>query len=223
MNLDELENINWSKRRELHVYLGSAICKFQITDLPGTVKEKELQTVAAAQMAHRLGLNIAEWEFTCQADRRNNKIIICASRRAIVDRIKSLAKEKRLKLSSLKPFAAVVWNEVGKIVDIANPGMSLIVAENDALTTFTAKAGILQAMNSFYHRQEAELINREVKRLQLSATAEHSVGIAVPAALRHIAASHLEKVLQKPQSASNRGSDFTDMLLCDEAGNTLDD
>jgi hypothetical protein len=224
LSFKELDNINWNKRRKLHVYLGSALCKFLVADLPNAAKEQEYPTLAAAQMAHRLGLDVAEWEFTCEADRRNNKLFICASRRAVIERIEILAPELRLELLSLKPFTAGIWNGYTNTVDAALPGNSLIAVENDALTTFTAQAGVLQTINSFYHRGEPDLINREVRRLQLSLGEEHYVAIALPATLRHFVAHHSKKVVEKPDAELLRRSpDFSDIMLSNEIKNALND
>jgi hypothetical protein len=71
----EAVSANLKKRQTLNVYVGSCFCKFLVADLPEGVTDKEAPSVAAAQMAHKLGLNLAEWEFTAKSQARAKKCL----------------------------------------------------------------------------------------------------------------------------------------------------
>jgi hypothetical protein len=223
LNFDAVEGMGKERRRRLRVYLGSALCKFLVDELPDGVRDDEYLDVASAQTAHKLGLTASEWEFTFQLRKSDRKIFTCALRKQVAERIRTLAAKHRLKLMSMTPFVAALWNESTKFSDdAASSNLSLIVVEEDSFTTLASSDGVIHSMNSFFHRSEADLVNREVNRLQFSFGVEQNIGVALLEKLRPIVDHQPEKLIRVRQAQSQqRRHDFSDLMFCDEAGEAV--
>lgn len=219
LNFDAVEGMDWERRRRLHVYLGSALCKFMVDDLPDGVRDEEYLAVASAKMAHKLGMTPSEWAFTSQVSKADRRTFTCALRKNIADRVNALAAEHKLKLVSMTPFVASLWNECEKAPDgAADSNFSLIVIEGDAFTTLAAKDGVIQSMNSFFHRGESDLVDREVNRLQLSLGVQQKIGVALLKRLRPFVDHQPEKLVQARHVQPLRSRpDFSDLMFRDEA------
>lgn len=223
LNLDVVAQLPGSKRRSLHVYLGSALCNFVVGELPDSVRDRESSAVASAQMAHGLGLTHSEWEFTSQTAGGGRKTFTCALRKNAAERIRFLAAAHRLKLVSMKPFVANLWNECTRIDSLGDESnLALVAIENDTFTTLIAKHGFIQSINRFFHRRESDVVTREVNRLQLSYGMDQKIGVALPATLRPCVDHQQEYVIQGNGSQIlQRRLDFVDLMFKNEEGGTL--
>jgi len=223
LNLDVVAQPMGSKSRSLHVYLGSALCNFVVGELPDNVRNRESSAVASAQMAHRLGLTHSEWEFTSQTARGGRKTFTCALRRDAAERIRFLAAAHRLRLVSMRPFAANLWNECTRTHGFASElDVALIAVEEDTFTTLVAKDRSLQSINRFFHRRESDVVTREVNRLQLSYGMDQKIGVALSAKLRPSLDHQGANVIQVYRSRTHRRRlDFGDLMFQDEEGGAL--
>jgi hypothetical protein len=154
----------------------------------------------------------------------SKKMFISALRGTVFERVKSLATDRGLKLVSLKPFAEGIWNTFADRKDgPSDSAASLIVVEDDSFTTFSARAGVLEAMSTFFHRREATLLEREVSRLRFTFGVDHGVAVALPAHLASLAQSHVDKLLLRSDfSVDKCHVDFRDLVFATEGAGSDD-
>jgi hypothetical protein len=210
-------------RRPLHVYAGSALGKFMAIDLPqGLRDESEARAAAQAQMQHQLGLQAADWHFTLDRAVAPAKSIVCAVRRNAMERLQSLAQENGLRLVSLKPFVAGVWNAVQRKAAGDGVAQSALVAiEDDAFTVLVEASGKLVSMSTLSHRRESDLVDREIRRLGYSfGTETHgAIRIALPRHLSALAQAVPEKVvLREDYMEQGLYANFRDLLFASSPG-----
>lgn len=218
LNFDVMSSSAGRRPRRLHVYMGSALCKFLVVEFPVGIKNEEYALVSRSQMIHQLGLEISEWEFTSQVVKADGKIITCAVRKAVVERIRDLAKKKRMTLASVKPFVAQLWNDCAKAKpneDISS--FSLIAVEADAFTTVSAAEGVVQSINCFFHRGDCNLVSREGSRLQLANGKDHAIRVALLTEYRSNIEHKREELIRNQEFWPNgRRPDFVDLLSLDD-------
>jgi hypothetical protein len=196
-------------RRPLHIYLGSALCRFMVTALPqGLHDEAECQAAAAAQMRHHLGLD-GGWTVALDAGSQPARAVACAVRQELVGQLGRLADANKLVLASVRPFATMVWNAAQGGTD------ALIVVEDDAFTLFASGAAGLDTVSTLAHRRERELIDRELRRVALSAGAGGSaVRLALPAHLDAMAPASAARALRMDaRLGRERYADFRDLVF----------
>ncbi len=197
------------RRRPLHVYLGSALCRFMVAKLPqGLRDEAERQAAAAAQMRHHLGLD-GGWTVALDAAAQPAGAVACAVRQELVGQLARLADANRLVLASVRPFATAVWNT-------ARPGKdALIVVEDDAFTLFASGAAGLDTINTLAHRREHELIDRELRRVALASGAGGSaVRLVLPPHLDAMAPASAARALgMDARPGREHYADFRDMVF----------
>ncbi len=203
------------QRRNLHVYLGSALCQFMVTTLPqGLRNEHERLAAAKAQMMHRLGLNVEEWQFTLDDSAQAQGRIACSVRQALMAQLRSLSEAYKLTLVSVRPFASVVWNTL-QMKASSTACSSLLVVEEDALTLFASASGTLESISTLMHGREIGLIDREVRRLALAVGAEERpVHLVLPAHLDSMAPAFASQALRGSDYLKNECyADFRDLLF----------
>ncbi len=208
-----------TKRRvNLHVYVGSALSRFMALALPAGLRDLGEQRAAAqAQMQQQLGLNPADWNFTLDPQRPPAKSVVCAVRRNVIERIEALSTQHGLRLMSLQPYVAGVWNAFQERKNA--PESALIAIEEDAFTVFVASAGALESMSTLYHRRESGLVEREIKRLGMSAGGvEQEIGVALSNGLAGMAQTNPDRILLKAAYLKEAiYADFRDLLFASEA------
>ncbi len=205
-------------RPRLHVYVGSALCKFMAVALPLELHAiDELRAAGQAKMQHQLGLNAADWVFTLDSASPGGKAIVCAARRNVMDRVHELTAKTGLRLWSLKPYVVGIWNVAQKKVRAATPSATALIAiEEDAFTVWMTRAGILDAMNTLGHAREPELVSREMKRLAfiLGDDANENIGLALAPSLSSMMPPNAGKLLLRSAYVKeNRYADFRDLLF----------
>lgn len=187
----------------LVVHVGSALSKFMILELPvGLQNEQEEQAAAQAQMQHQLGLSLGQWEYTLDQLPVRGKVVVCALRADIGMRLRQLASARGLRLFSLRPYVVGVWNAMqqrhGSPAPVSDGGRALMMVETDAFTIVIEKNGTMKAMSAMAHRREADVINREIRRMaySLDENAQGSIRLAVVGEILPQVQSHTEKVLR---------------------------
>jgi hypothetical protein len=196
----------------LHVYLGSALCRFMVATLPqGLRDDAERQAAAAAQMRHHLGLDGAEWSFALDAAAQPSSTVVCAVRQDLIGQLRRLAAAHRLVLASVRPFATGIWN-----ASQSSGAEALIVVEDDAFTLFAPGTTGLEAVNTLAHRREHELIDRELRRVALARGAGGSgaVRLALPAHLDAMAPASARRALGRSGHLDREHhADFRDLVF----------
>ncbi|CAM3143767.1 hypothetical protein [Janthinobacterium lividum] len=218
LNFDALK---LRKRRyaTLYVHVGSALGKFMMLRLPSELQgEQEERAAAEAQMQHQLGLNAGQWEFTLDHLPTRGKIVACALRADIGARLRQLANEHSLRLLSVRPYVAGVWNAMQLLRGPAtlNGGRAVMMVERDAFTIVIEKEGKMDAMSTMIHRCETEVINREIRRMaySLGEDAQRHVYLAVAGELLPLAQLHADKVVRHEDFLQpNLYADFRDLLF----------
>ncbi|MES2298131.1 MAG: hypothetical protein V4582_13885 [Pseudomonadota bacterium] len=188
------------RRPQLHVYAGSGLCKFMTLALPSGLRDHDERTaLVQAQMQRQLGINGSDWEFTFDTGPAEVNTIACALRRPVLERIHELSTEYGLRLMSVKPFVAGVWNAFRNRHASPPEAESVLIAiEDDAYTVLVARSTTLKAMSTLSHRGEHGLVEREVKRLGLSAGANaHDIRLAISQSVTSLAKDRATMILQK--------------------------
>lgn len=207
--------------RTLHVYAGSALCRFMAVDLPpGLRDEAEARAAAQGQMQHQLGLQPGDWEFSLDRAAGAGKSVACAARRVVVERVRALAQEHGLRLVSFRPFIAGVWNALHE-KRAAAPDAALLAVEHDAFTTFIERAGKLDAVGSLAHQRPDDLAERELRRLSYSfgGDAQETIRLLLPEALRTQATAHAGKMPRRADYLhAGLYADFRDLLFQPDEG-----
>ncbi|QKY11972.1 hypothetical protein [Janthinobacterium lividum] len=202
LNFDALK---LRKRRyaTLAVHVGSALGKFMMLQLPpGLQGEQEERAAAEAQMQHQLGLNPGQWEFTLDHMPARGKVVACALRADIGARLRQLANENGLRLLSIRPYVAGVWNAMQLRRAPPAPALpgdrAVIMIERDAFTIAIEKDGAMNAMSAMTHHREPDMINREMRRMaySLGEDVQQHICLAVAGELLPLAQLHAEKVLK---------------------------
>ncbi|MDN2704473.1 hypothetical protein O0881_21050 [Janthinobacterium sp. SUN100] len=218
LNFDAIE---LRKRRyaTLAVHVGSALGKFMIFQLPpGLQGEQEERAAAEAQMQYQLGLNPGQWEFTLDHLPARGKVVACALRADIVARLRQVAREHGLRLLSVRPYVAGVWNAMQLRCGPAtlNDGRAMMMVERDAFTIVIEKEGKMDAMSAMTHRREAEVINREIRRMaySLGEDAQRHAYLMVAGELLPLAQLHVDKVVRHENLLQPiLYADFRDLLF----------
>jgi hypothetical protein len=207
-------------RKNLHVYVGSSLCKFMVVDLPPNLhKEQEQQLMLQAHMQHQLGLNGSEWNFTFDRVRQPQKAIVCAVRRNIMAQLDNFTLEKKLKLVSLKPYVAGIWN-VFQQAQKHQEKLALIAVESDAFSVMISQSGILESMSTLSHNKEHNLVEREIKRLNVSLGGDdrQEIYLALNTGLSNITHSNGGKVLFADEYLKKTlYADFRELSFCANA------
>jgi len=179
-------------RPTLCLYVGSALCKFMVLDLPPTLRnDRERRVAALAQMQHQLGLEAGAWEVSLDALEVGGKFLACAIPRALAERLRTLSKESGLRLVSVRPYFAAVWNaQVASLVANEAQTQALLAIESDAFTSLVAKDGKVVAISAMPHHSETGLVEREIKRLTFS------MGAQAVASLRVVFAKEVQELSQ---------------------------
>ncbi|APA68763.1 hypothetical protein [Janthinobacterium sp. 1_2014MBL_MicDiv] len=218
------EDLVLRKRRyaTLVVHVGSALSKFMMLELPsGLQNEQEEQLAAQAQMQHQLGLSPGQWEYTLDhLPAARGKVVVCALRADIGVRLRQLARERGLRLMSLRPYVVGVWNAMqqrpGSLAPISDGDRALMMVETDAFTIVIERNDTMKAMSTMVHRREADVIKREIRRMaySLDEKAQHSIRLAVAGEILPLAQLHAEKVLQRDDYLQPiLYADFRDLLF----------
>ncbi|MBC3873831.1 hypothetical protein [Undibacterium flavidum] len=206
-----------NSREYLHVYLGSALCKFTTVDLPKGLNDiGEQQLAARAYMQNQLGLKASEWQFTIDFT-SSDKVVVCAIRRVLIEKIQELSNESGFHLASIKPFVVGVWNTFQKNLDVSDANRTALVAiENDAFTVFVTRLGVLESMNAITHECDVLLVERESRRLSFSFTdaEQNNIYFAVPEKIIGTPQIHVDRILRKDKYL-NKSSyiDFRDLVF----------
>lgn len=209
-----------AKGGRLHVYFGSALCRFGAVVLPaGLGDDAEQLAVAGAHMQVQLGLAPADWTLTLDAAAGpDGKANICAVRRTLLARLETLAREHDLRLVSATPFVTGVWNAFDQRRPAQLQGdHALVAVEDDAFTLITARAGALASLSSLSHGCEPELLGRELKRLALSMGGNgEPIRLALSSAVAPMGQAYGSKVLKRADfCAPALQADFRDLLFAE--------
>lgn len=220
LNFDALQ---LRKRRyaTLAVHVGSALGKFMMIELPvGLQGEDEERAAAQAQMQHQLGLLPGQWEFTLDHQPQRGKLVACAVRADIGARLRQLARDRGLRLLSLRPYVAGVWNAMqlrpASPVTASDADRAVMMVENDAFTIVIEREGKMDAISAMAHRREADLINREIRRMaySLGEDGQRHIRLAVTSEIQPLAQLHGEKVLRRDDYLHAAVyADFRDLLF----------
>ena len=205
----------------LCVYAGSALGKFMVIELPaGLHGAMEERAVAQAQMQLQLGLQPGLWDYALDRVPGAGKAVACALRADIGLRLRQLAGQRGMRLLSLRPYAACAWNAMqSPLAPAEAAGLEagvLMLVEQDAFTIFTQNDGVIDAVSALAHRREADLVNREVRRLAyaLGDDAQRRIRLALTADLAPLAHLHADKIVQRDDYLdSPLYADFRDLLF----------
>lgn len=220
LNFDALA-LRRRRHATLAVHVGSALAKFMALELPaGLHGALEERAVAQAQLQLQLGLQPGLWEVSLDRAPRAGKAVACALRADIGMRIRQLARERGMRLLSLRPFVASAWNALqSPLSPAAAPGLEagvLMLVEHDAFTIFTQNDGVIEAVSALGHRREADLVNREVRRMAyaLGEDAQRRIRLALGAGLAPLAHLHADKIVQRDDYLKQAlYADFRDLLF----------
>lgn len=203
----------------LHVHVGAALSKLMTLALPQDLhREEEVQRVAQAQMRDQLGLQPMEWEIAVDAPTAG-MAVACAVRRNVMQAIRDAANGAGLKLRSVRPYAATIWNAVQEKSRTGQPMSALVVVESDAYSLLVEKDGKLVSASAMPHLGRFDLIERDLQRLALThaeITAESilvAAGDEGAAALRHGAHRRVRRTEFLNQDSY---PDFRDLLFATE-------
>lgn len=205
----------------LTVYMGSALGKFMVLDLPVDLRsDDEARAAAQAQMQHQLGLQPEQWTFSVDRLPGGNQAVACALRADVFVRIGHLARTRGLRLVSLRPFAASSWNALQAPhqtpAATGEDAQALMLVEKDAFAIVIEKAGAIVSVNALSHRREAALIDREIRRMAyaLGEDAQRHIRLALIPELLPLAQLHTDKLLQHEAYLRQPiYSDFRDLLF----------
>jgi hypothetical protein len=204
-----------ARRANLHVYTGSALSKFTTMDLPAGLRDMDERRAAAqAHLHQQLGLHAAEWTCTLDPAAPSGKAVICALRRGVIERLRELSGANVLRLVSLRPYVAGVWNAFARNCLAQS---ALMAIEHDAFTLLVARGGVVESISGLSHRRENDLLEREIKRMAFStgASAQEHLRLALPDTLLPMAHAHAEKIILKADYLSKAMyPDFRDLLFC---------
>lgn len=216
----DLANLQLKKRgrADLHVYVGSSLCKFMTIRLPMGLKGAEEQCAAGqAQLHHQLGLDPAEWQCAIDVLAPPHKSVLCAVRHTLLEGIRKLSDKHGFRLVSFKPFIAGIWNAAQEIRHSGTAEESvLLMVENDAFTVLVDRKGVVDSLSALSHNREPDLIDREIQRVSysLGGGAEERIRLAVSPDLLDLARAYPARLLQS--GAAGRKTlyaDFRDLAF----------
>jgi hypothetical protein len=151
----------------LHVYLGAALCKLMALNIPAPGLDRgEAQVIALATLQHELGLSPGEWDCALDVAYGAGKSPACATRRGLLDRLRTAALQGGYRLVSVRPLAACLWNTARE-----QPGWrdaaskALLSVEDDAFSVLVEHAGGLLSVLTLPHNGEPGLVERELRRI----------------------------------------------------------
>lgn len=210
-------------RPSLHVYVGSALSKFMLLDLPPALRDlQERRAATLAQMQHQLGLQAAEWEVSLDAIEGEGRFLACAIPRALSERLHTLSKQLSLRLVSIRPYFAAVWNaHVSSLAANDAQVQALLALESDAFTSLVAKDGKVTAISAMPHHSEAGLVEREIKRMRYSmgAKAVGSLRVVFAKEVQELALAYTDKRVFTGDEANGLVyADFRELLSHKHAG-----
>ncbi|PHV04666.1 hypothetical protein CSQ96_24560 [Janthinobacterium sp. BJB412] len=210
-------------RTSLHVHLGAALCRLVALEIPAGAKDAaEAQAVASASLQHEFGLASAEWLCTLERAPAGEKSAVCAIRRDLLERLRTAAAAApRSRLVSVKPLLAGVWAALPQRSEAEAAPSALLAVEEDAFTVVVTQAGKLLAMHSLPHRGEADLVERQVRRLgQSYGTAmEARIHLALAQGRQGLLGDHHRLLLSGREHLRRQYyPDFRDVLFAGEEG-----
>ena len=163
-----IEKSNSKRLTQVYVYLGAALCKLMVVDLPPNLRDNSEKTVAAhAYMMQKLGLNIADWRSTIDATHGNRKAVVCAAQQSLLLCIEKMALAQSINVASISPYFRGVWNIFQKKRTVKKR-TALLALENDAFTIAIASNGVIDSVSTLMHQGESNIFDREIKRLHVS-------------------------------------------------------
>ncbi|MBJ7308991.1 hypothetical protein ACFOLJ_06355 [Rugamonas sp. CCM 8940] len=209
-------------RTSLHVHLGSALCRLMALEIPAGAKDAaEAQAIASASLQHEFGLGAAQWLCTVERAPAGQKSAVCAMRRELLERLRAAAPGPQLRLVSVKPLLAGVWSALPRRGGADASPSALLAVEEDAFTVVVTQAGKLLAMHALPHRGEADLVERELRRLGHSygMAMETRVGLALARGQQGLLGEHHRLLLSGREHLRRRHyADFRDVLFAGEEG-----
>lgn len=166
----------WTKS-SLSVYAGSALCRMGVFPAPaGVRKEGDLAAIGRAALQHERDLKENSWRFS--VDHTRGQIIACALRSEAFDAITTFANGSRLKLLSVRPFAAVLFNAFRRQHGGKFSG-ALLAVEADALSVIQTDGDRIVTARSMMHDGGSGVVRREVNRLRMRADGETDESLAI--------------------------------------------
>jgi hypothetical protein len=126
------------------------------------------------------------------------------------------ARERGMRLLSLRPFVAGAWNALQLSPALAPDAGVLMLVEQDAFTIFTQNEGVIEAVSALAHRREADLVNREVRRMAyaLGDDAQRRIRLALVPGLAPLAHLHADKIVRRDDYLKQAlYADFRDLLF----------
>lgn len=211
-----------ARKAELHVYVGAALCRFAAVAIPAGIEdEKEQLAIARTHMRDQMGLDVAAWEFSIDPVRPPVKAMACAIRKDFFQRIGELAAEKGLSLASVKPYIAGVWNIFEQNRKEKATVSALIAVEEDAFTSILERDGSFEAAGTLRHDGEADLLDREIKRIGLTFgnEAQKGISIALAGQLLPLGKNYTNRILSQVEEKSGEAPiDFRDKLIAIRKG-----
>ena len=156
------------KIKHLHLYVGSGLCKWMMCQLPAHLQnDAEKIAAAQAQMTHLLGLNANEWTCAIDTTHASPNVVVCAVRISLMEHLKLLCAQHDIKLMMMRPYIDGIWNAF-QTRQSNTTHAALLIWEEDAYTLVVANAGVIQSIHALLHQHDTQLIEREIKRLNVS-------------------------------------------------------
>jgi hypothetical protein len=192
-----------ARRRPLHVFAGSAFCRFMAVQLPsGLRNEDEARIVVQSQMEAELALDPGQWRYAFSGGGTLAPVVGCAMHEALCRNVQHFAESSHLRLISLRPFLEAAWNAN------LHPGTAdktMILVEQDAYSVSSMETRHITSASSSVHEDDAEGVRRAIRRQLIGREAPH------PGALQ------LLQVDAQPSAAGGTPyADFRDMLTATE-------
>lgn len=206
-----LPGTRWG-RTALHVVVGAALCRLGVFDLPpGARGPAEIAAIGRARLVHDLDLDAAHWRLSCDHDRRHRKVVVCAVRAEVYAAVETFAAAHRLRLASLRPFAAVLANAVNPAAPTGR--RTLLAVEAGALSVIDWDDGAIASARSLLHDGRPQTLMRAVQRVAL--TGEHSAGELALLADRRVAwqVPGAAAWLDAGRLRQERYADFRDLMF----------
>jgi hypothetical protein len=149
----------------LAVYVGSAHVRFTVLPpVQGLKDVAERTAVATSYLQDSLGLSAADWIVTTAAPFTDN-IVAAALRRWVYQGVAVQAKQHRIVLRRLQPFAACLRDAHRPA---AKPAHALLVEEADALSAFVEADGRVRSASAVVTAAGSTGLDREQERIALA-------------------------------------------------------
>lgn len=213
------------KWTRVHVYLGSALCKFMSVVLPQDIRKPEERTaVARAKLMDKFGLVATDWEVCVDAPDVQRRSVACAMPTNLLASIRAYTSAKHLRLSSITPYVSHVWN-VFEEMPCAKETSALLLLESDAFTVMQAQASQIEVIHSLQHQAEPAIIDRELKRIRVAIGSDHAPNIHIALPINSFYAAHLNtpQLTRKTKRQENTMlyPDFTDLCIAHSAPDSV--